>query len=78
MPGSYGRFSPQLAIANGFGLAPNDFTPYANEPIAGHAMMSEVIVAVRAATPKEVAAAEAHDQALAATWKSAAMLPGRV
>lgn len=78
LPGAYGRFSPQLAIANGFGLAPNDFTAYANEPIAGHAMMSEVIVSVRAATPEEVAAAEAHEQALAAMWKSAAMQPGRV
>ncbi|MFN3331135.1 MAG: molybdopterin dinucleotide binding domain-containing protein, partial [Caldilinea sp.] len=78
LPNSYGRFSPQLTIANGFGLSPNDFTAYANEPISGHAMMSEVIVTVRAATPEEIVAAEAHEQSLAAAWKSAAMLPGRV
>ncbi|MBO9367063.1 MAG: molybdopterin-dependent oxidoreductase, partial [Roseiflexus sp.] len=29
LPGSYGRFSPKLTIANGFGLSPNDFMPYA-------------------------------------------------
>lgn len=78
LPSCYGRFSPLLTIANGFGLSPNAFTPLCKEPIAGHAMMSEAIVSVRKATPEEVSAAEAHEAELAAAWKSAAMLPGRV
>lgn len=44
LPAGYGRTSPYMRTAVGFGINPNDFTAADAEPISGHAMMHEVIV----------------------------------
>ena len=47
VPGGYGNISPRLSTGYGFGICPNDFSLNRAEPIAGHAMMMEVLVKVR-------------------------------
>lgn len=47
LPAGYGRFAPYLKTGVGYGVNPNDFTPFRAESISGHAMMMEVLVTVR-------------------------------
>ncbi|MFZ5815563.1 MAG: molybdopterin-containing oxidoreductase family protein [Bacillota bacterium] len=49
LPAGYGSWSPYLSRARGVGLSFNDFVPFQTEPIAGHAMMMEVVVEVEKA-----------------------------
>ncbi len=44
LPAGYGRTSPHMRTAFGFGISPNDFTASDAEPISGHAMMHEVVI----------------------------------
>lgn len=60
LPSGYGSFSPQLKVAYGVGISPNDFMERDYEPISAHAMMAEVSVKIRKASPAEAAQAEAQ------------------